>query len=137
PPLNCRCWTACRCQPITASVRGVHPAQGSRPRARRGQRCGGGARRSAVGRQQRTWWAADELHPAGVTRVQGARVLVVDDAPAILRAVQASLSRQDFRVDTASSGREALAAYTRLHPDVPLLALGLPDIDGLEAIRAI
>jgi two-component system, OmpR family, KDP operon response regulator KdpE len=72
-----------------------------------------------------------------VTRVQGARVLVVDDEPAILRAVQASLSRHDFRVDTASSGREALAAYTRLHPDVLLLDLGLPDIDGLEVIRAI
>ncbi len=72
-----------------------------------------------------------------MTRPLGARVLVVDDEPGILRVVEANLSRHDFRVDTAASGREALAAYARLHPDVVVLDLGLPDLDGLEVIRAI
>jgi two-component system, OmpR family, KDP operon response regulator KdpE len=72
-----------------------------------------------------------------VTQATGARVLVVDDEPAILRAVQTNLGRHDFRVETASTGQEALDAYARVHPDVVLLDLGLPDMDGVEVIRAI
>ena len=68
---------------------------------------------------------------------QGARVLVVDDEPAILRAVQTNLRRHDFQVETATNGREALAAYDRLRPDLVLLDLGLPDLDGMEVIRQI
>jgi two-component system KDP operon response regulator KdpE len=71
-----------------------------------------------------------------VTRT-GARVLVVDDEPAILRAVQTNLSRHGFQVETASSARDALEARTRTHPDLILLDLGLPDMDGLEVIRSI
>jgi two-component system KDP operon response regulator KdpE len=67
----------------------------------------------------------------------GARVLVVDDEPAILRAVQTNLGRHDFHVTTASSADEALEAYQRTRPDLLLLDLGLPDRDGLEVIRAI
>jgi two-component system KDP operon response regulator KdpE len=67
----------------------------------------------------------------------GARVLVVDDEPGILRAVQTNLSRHDFRIETASTGQEALELYNRIHPDLVLLDLGLPDIDGLEVLRAI
>jgi two-component system KDP operon response regulator KdpE len=67
----------------------------------------------------------------------GARVLVVDDEPAILRAVQTNLGRHDFRVDTAGNVADALEAYGRVHPDIVLLDLGLPDMDGLEVIRAI
>jgi two-component system, OmpR family, KDP operon response regulator KdpE len=67
----------------------------------------------------------------------GARVLVVDDEPAILRAVETNLGRHDFRVDTAGSVADALEAYGRVHPDIVLLDLGLPDMDGLEVIRAI
>jgi two-component system KDP operon response regulator KdpE len=72
-----------------------------------------------------------------VTRAAGARVLVVDDEPAILRAVQTNLGRHDFQVDTAGSAQDALEALTRTHPDLILLDLGLPDMDGLEVIRAI
>ncbi len=67
----------------------------------------------------------------------GARVLVVDDEPAILRVVRLNLSRHDFRVATAENGQEALAQYTAQHPDVVLLDLGLPDMDGLELIGQI
>ena len=68
---------------------------------------------------------------------RGARVLVVDDEPGILRAVETNLVRHDFRVSTAMSGSEALDTYTRVHPDLVLLDLGLPDTDGLEVIRSI
>jgi two-component system KDP operon response regulator KdpE len=72
-----------------------------------------------------------------MTHASGARVLVVDDEPGILRAVQTNLGRHDFQVDTASTAQEALAALWRVHPDLILLDLGLPDMDGLEVIRAI
>ena len=67
----------------------------------------------------------------------GARILVVDDEPGIVRAVQTNLGRHDFRVDTATTAAEGLDAYARLRPDLVLLDLGLPDRDGLEVIREI
>jgi two-component system, OmpR family, KDP operon response regulator KdpE len=72
-----------------------------------------------------------------VTQPGGARVLVVDDEPAILRAVQTNLSGHGFRVDTAASGQEALDAAARFRPDLVLLDLGLPDMDGLDVIRSL
>ncbi len=68
--------------------------------------------------------------------VSGARILVVDDEPAIVRAVRANLSRHGFRVDVATTGQEALE-HSQARPDLILLDLGLPDGDGLEVIRAI
>jgi two-component system KDP operon response regulator KdpE len=72
-----------------------------------------------------------------MSQPSGARVLVVDDEPAIVRAVEVNLGRHDFRIQTASTGHEALETYERARPDLVLLDLGLPDIDGLEVIRAI
>ena len=69
--------------------------------------------------------------------MHGARVLVVDDEPAILRAVQTNLTRHEFQVGTAETGEQALEAVARFHPDVLLLDLGLPDMDGLDVIRQI
>ncbi len=66
----------------------------------------------------------------------GARILVVDDEPAIVRTVQANLTRRGFRVDTAASGREAIER-AQAHPDLILLDLSLPDADGLDLIPAI
>jgi len=63
--------------------------------------------------------------------------LVVDDEPGILRAVQTNLGRHDFRIETATTGRGALEAYSRRRPDLVLLDLGLPDMDGLDVLRAI
>lgn len=62
---------------------------------------------------------------------------MVDDEPGILRAVQTNLGRHDFRVDTATTGEEALEVYNRRRPDLVLLDLGLPDVDGLDVLRAI
>ncbi len=66
----------------------------------------------------------------------GARVLVVDDEPAIVRAVRANLERRGFRVDVAERAGEALER-AQAHPDVVLLDLGLPDADGLDLIADI
>jgi two-component system KDP operon response regulator KdpE len=72
-----------------------------------------------------------------VSEGTGARVLIVDDEPAIQRVVHTNLSGHGFRVDTAGTGQEALEASTRVRPDLILLDLGLPDMDGLDVIRAI
>lgn len=67
----------------------------------------------------------------------GARVLVVDDELAIRRAIRANLSRHGFVVEGVERGAEALELHERFRPDVLLLDLGLPDIEGFEVIRAI
>lgn len=67
----------------------------------------------------------------------GARILVVDDEPAIQRAVRTNLVRHGLQVDLAETGLQALEQTERNHPDLILLDLGLPDMDGLEIIRAV
>jgi two-component system, OmpR family, KDP operon response regulator KdpE len=63
------------------------------------------------------------------------RVLVVEDEPALLRALQINLRARGYDVGIASAGREALAQARQQPPDVVLLDLGLPDVDGTEVIR--
>jgi len=72
-----------------------------------------------------------------VNQGTGARILVVDDEPALVRAVETNLRKHDFRVARAATGEEAIEAYSRLHPDLVLLDLSLPDLDGLQVIRSI
>ncbi|HEY3118746.1 MAG TPA: response regulator transcription factor [Chloroflexota bacterium] len=72
-----------------------------------------------------------------MSRTGGARILVVDDEPAILRAVRTNLTGHGFQVETADCGRAALDVLSARSPDLVLLDLGLPDMDGLEMIRAI
>jgi two-component system KDP operon response regulator KdpE len=67
----------------------------------------------------------------------GARVLVVDDEPAIRRYLHAALSAHNYAVLEASTGPEALAAVAAHHPDVILLDLGLPELDGVEVTRRL
>jgi two-component system KDP operon response regulator KdpE len=66
-----------------------------------------------------------------------ARVLVVDDEPAILRTLRTNLRGHGFDVETAENVRDALSEYDRVRPDIVLLDLGLPDDDGLVLIRDI
>ena len=68
---------------------------------------------------------------------RGAKILVVDDEPAILRAVETNLRRHDFQIETAGTLADALARYDATHPDLVLLDLGLPGADGKDVIRAI
>jgi two-component system KDP operon response regulator KdpE len=65
------------------------------------------------------------------------RVLVIDDEAAILRALRINLSARDYDVTTASDGTSGLAAMARQRPDVVILDLGLPDMEGTEVIRGI
>jgi two-component system KDP operon response regulator KdpE len=65
------------------------------------------------------------------------RVLVVDDEPAIRRFLRASLSAHNFEVSEAGSGHEAVSAVLTDRPDLVLLDLGLPDMDGVEVTRLL
>src|SRR6202050_549189 len=66
-----------------------------------------------------------------------ARVLIVEDEPALLRALRINLRARGYDVATAATGADGLAAARRHPPDVVLLDLGLPDIDGGEVIREL
>ena len=65
------------------------------------------------------------------------RVLVVDDEPQILRALRINLRVRGYDVDTAASASQALAAAGRHPPDLVILDLGLPDVDGMEVIGGL
>jgi len=65
------------------------------------------------------------------------RVLVVDDEPGLLRALAINLRARKYAVDVAASGSEALAVAARHPPEVVVLDLGLPDIDGVEVIEGL
>lgn len=69
--------------------------------------------------------------------MSGARILVVDDDPAILRAVRAGLHAHGFEVHTLSEGRELVEATVRLRPEIIILDLLLPDADGIELCRGV
>ena len=65
------------------------------------------------------------------------RILVVDDEPQLLRALGTNLKARGYDVDLAPSGEEALVLAARTHPDLVVLDLGLPGIDGTEVIRGL
>ena len=65
------------------------------------------------------------------------RILVVDDEPAILRFLHASLESQGYIVATAADAHTALDMVRRHTADLVVLDLGLPDMDGLDVIRQI
>ncbi len=66
--------------------------------------------------------------------MSGADILVVDDEPNILRVVGDILTDEGYRVRTASSGEEALAEVQRSSPDLVILDIWLPGMDGLQAL---
>lgn len=68
---------------------------------------------------------------------QGLRILVVDDEKAIRHFLNASLSAHGYKILESTTGRDALRESVSFHPDVILLDLGLPDIDGIEVIQKI
>lgn len=65
------------------------------------------------------------------------RVLVVDDEVTILRFLRSALDSGEFSLYQAENGHSALAAAAAVRPDIILLDLGLPDMDGVEVIRRI
>src|SRR5438093_5429356 len=67
----------------------------------------------------------------------GARILVIEDEPGIVQALRTNLSAHGFQVETADAGRPGLKAYKRRRPDLILLDLGLPDMDGKDIVSAV
>ncbi|MBO4208752.1 response regulator [Micromonospora echinofusca] len=65
------------------------------------------------------------------------RILVVDDEPQILRALRINLRARRYDVDVADTGAAALRMAASHPPDLIVLDLGLPDLDGVEVIRGL
>ncbi|NGM15781.1 response regulator [Verrucosispora sioxanthis] len=65
------------------------------------------------------------------------RILVVDDEPQILRALRINLRARGYDVDVAGTGTAALKAAGSHPPDLVVLDLGLPDLDGVDVIRGL
>ena len=69
--------------------------------------------------------------------MSAARILFVDDEVAIQRAIAPLLRSRGYVVSVAGTGRQALRVYDSEHPDLVILDLGLPDLDGIQVSRQI
>ncbi len=116
-----------------ARRRAVRRGDRSRPRGCARIRPGDGGRGRGRGHARRR--AHGGTAPAGGVRMT--RVLVVDDEPQMLRALSANLRARGYDVDLAATGEAALARAARDHPDLVLLDLGLPGMDGVEVVRGL
>ena len=65
------------------------------------------------------------------------KILIVEDERDIVRMLEYNLKKEGFRVVSASDGREALRRAEREHPDIIILDLMLPEIDGLEVCKTL
>ncbi len=65
------------------------------------------------------------------------RILVVDDEPQLLRALRINLAAREYDVAVAADGAAALRLAADWHPDLVVLDLGLPDLDGVEVIHGL
>lgn len=77
------------------------------------------------------------MHHPETDSSAGSRVLVVDDEPMVCEVVTAYLKRDGFRVETAADGKQALAAIERAVPDLVVLDVMLPNIDGFDVLTRI
>ncbi|MGH7206854.1 MAG: response regulator [Nitrospiraceae bacterium] len=66
-----------------------------------------------------------------------ARIRVVDDEPMVLDLLQKALTRKGHEVLTADSGRKAIELFRQDRPDLTILDLNLPDINGIDVLREI
>jgi len=64
-------------------------------------------------------------------------VLLIDDEIQIRRFLKVSLESHDFQFFEASTGKEGIQMFCRIHPDIVILDLGLPDAEGLEILKTI
>ena len=80
---------------------------------------------------------SQEGAPAVARHLNGARVLVIDDEPEIGRAVRMGLQGVDFSVEWVATASEGMERVAQWRPDVILLDLSLPDMDGVEVCRQL
>jgi DNA-binding response OmpR family regulator len=73
--------------------------------------------------------------PTGVT--PGTRILIVDDEPDLLDMLTTYFLSSKYEVDTATNGVEALAGVCRQRPDVVLLDIYMPEMNGIETLKEI
>ncbi|MGO8951066.1 MAG: response regulator [Ktedonobacterales bacterium] len=76
-------------------------------------------------------------HRNGVPAATGVRILIVDDEPEIQRAIRTRLAGEEYLVEGARTGSEGMDLVARWHPDVVILDLSLPDMDGLQVCREL
>ena len=76
------------------------------------------------------------VHAETVGRQSG-RVLIVDDEPQIRRTLELNLAARGFAVEQATTGEMALELATRHHPDLVIVDLGLPQMDGIDVVRSL
>ncbi len=69
--------------------------------------------------------------------MSGARILIVEDEPPIANTVRAYLEQEGYQVEVAQDGPSGLKAARRLRPDVVILDILLPEMDGLEVLRRL
>ncbi|MGH2583763.1 MAG: response regulator, partial [Dehalococcoidia bacterium] len=70
----------------------------------------------------------------GIPAGSSAQVLVVDDDHEILAVVRDVLESEGYKVETAANGEDALAAVARLLPDLIMLDVNMPQVDGWEVL---
>src|SRR5262249_39771080 len=66
-----------------------------------------------------------------------ARILVVDDTPANIQSVSAILKEHGYQISVATNGKQALAVLERVRPDLILLDVLMPEMDGFETCRQL
>ncbi len=70
-------------------------------------------------------------------KVGNAQILIVDDEPQIRRFLRIGLAANGYQVHEAENGAAAIQRTAQIHPDLVILDLGLPDMDGLEVLRRL
>jgi CheY-like chemotaxis protein len=65
------------------------------------------------------------------------KILLIDDEIQMVEYIKPSLERRGYAVTTAATGKEALAVYPKENPDLVLLDLGLPDMNGRDVLKDI
>lgn len=81
--------------------------------------------------------SSGQAHPSAAAGGHRTSVLVVDDDPHLLKALRITLQAHGYAVETASDGGTALRAASHRPPDLMVLDLGLPDLDGAEVLREL
>ena len=66
-----------------------------------------------------------------------ARILIVDDTPANIQMLMAILKERGYQLSAATNGRQAIEAVEKVHPDLVLMDVIMPEMDGYEACRQI